>query len=345
MKHVEVQFNTRTYGVKSSTKELRRRYKQSEGFKRLLHAAAAAQLKGDPVTLKGSNPKATRALERAVCGVRRTMEIDTEGHAARQVYMMKRSKAWEEVHKASAVKAMKDTTPDTLGVMSVWVYSPTISHRAAARLVAKTAPDSIGMMLEDAAVIEFKENRSRTTDKRGDNTKTESAELTPWDEEAAEYNDAGELETPEQRNKREQDERKTKERQGIRIARERAAAEGREFIPPTNRREAPKPAPRFHEYIHAWERTTAPVPTPSTRELPEAPYYHATEEKMNKANRAEWERLSAERAAHQQRRADLRDDENEQLELADLDAELSPDDLEADMLPAWEAMERYAAAQ
>ena len=137
MKNVEVQFNTRTYGVKSSTKELRRRYRQSEGFKRLLHAAAAAQLRNRLVTLKGSNPKATRALERAVCGVRRTMELDTNGHAARTAYLMRAGKTWEEVHKASAVKAMKATTPDTLGVMSVWVYSPTISHRAAAELVSQ----------------------------------------------------------------------------------------------------------------------------------------------------------------------------------------------------------------
>jgi hypothetical protein len=345
MKHLQVQFNTRTYGVKSSTKELRRRYVQSEGFKRLLHAAAAAQLKGDPVTLKGSNPKATRALERAVCGVRRTMEIDTNGHAARPTYLMRDGRTWTEAHKASAVNAMKATTPDTLGVMSVWVYSPTISHRAAARLVARTAPESISTMLEDAAVIEFKENRARNTDKRGDNTQTESAELAPWEEEAAAYNDAGELETPAERQEREQNERKTKERQGIRIARERAAAEGRAFIPPTPRRVKVETAPQYHEYIHTWERTTAPAPAPVTRELPEAPYYHATEEKMQKANRAAWEILSDERVAHQQRRAVLSDDENEQLELAEFDAELSPDDLEADMLPAWEAMERYAAAR
>jgi hypothetical protein len=345
MKHVGVQFNTRTYGVKSSTKELRRRYKQSEGFKRLLHAAAAAQLKGDPVTLRGSNPKATRALERAVCGVRRTMEIDANGHAARPAYLMRNGKTWTEVHKASAVKAMKATTPDTLGVMSVWVYSPTISHRAAARLVARTAPECISTMLEEAATIEFKENRARNTDKRGDNAQTESAELAPWEEETAAYNDAGVLETPNERQEREKNERKTKEQQGIRIARERAAAEGHEFTPPSTRREAPKLAPMYHEYIHAWERTTAPAPAPVTKELPAAPYYHATKEKMQKANRAAWETLSDERAAHQQRRAVLDDDENEQLELAELDAELSPDDLEADMLPAWEAMERYAAAQ
>ena len=66
---------------------------------------------------------------------------------------------------------------------------------------------------------------------------------------------------------------------------------------------------------------------------------------MQKANRAAWETLSDERAAHQQRRAALDDDENEQLELAELDAELSPDDLEEGMLKPWEAMERYAAAQ
>lgn len=345
MNNISVQFNTKTVGVETSTKELRRRYRASEGFKRLLHAAAAAQLKGDLVTLKSSNSKATRALERAVCRVRRTMEVDTEGRAARSVYLMKRNKVWTEVHKAVAIHAMKATTPDTLAVMPVWVYSPTISHRAAARLVARTAPESITAILGEVENIEYRENRSRATDKRGDTAQTESAELTPWEEETAEYNDAGVLETPAERQEREQNDRNTKEQQGIRIARERAAAEGREFIPPTTRSEAPKPAPRFHEYIHAWERTLAPAPTPSTRELPEAPYYHATEGKMNKANRAAWETLSDERAAHQQRRTALDDDENEQLELADLDAELSPNDLEADMLPAWEAMERYAAAQ
>lgn len=345
MKHVQVQFNTRTHGVKTSTKELRRRYSQSQGFKRLLHAAAAAQLKGNPVTLKGSNPKATRALERAVCRVRRTMEIGTQGHAARTAYLMRDGRTWTEVHKASAVKAMKDTTPDTLGVMSVWVYSPTISHRAAAQLVARTAPESISSLLGEVETIEFKENRSRATDKRGDNDQTQSAELAPWEEETAEYNNAGELETPEQRHEREQNERTAKEKAGEKIARERADAEGRAFIPPTPRRAKAKPAPRFYEYIHTWERTPAPTPAQVALPLPEAPYYYATEEQMSRANRAEWETLSSEREAQQQRRAILSTDENEQLELADLDAELSPDDLEADMLPAWEAMERYAATQ
>lgn len=342
MKHISVQFNTRTHGVKSSTKALRRRYKQSESFKRLLQVAAAAQLHGDPVTLQGSNPKATRALERAVCRIRRTMELDPEGHAARVAYLMRQGKTWAEVHKASAVRAMTTTTPDTLAVMKVWTFSPTISHRAARKLERLTAPDSIGSLLEDAAVIEFKENRSRATDKRGDNAQTEAAELSPWEEETAEYNDAGKLETTAERHKREQSEREAKERRGVEIAKERAKAAGKVFIPPTPRRPQAKPAPRFYEYIHVWERAADPAPAPAAQPLPEAPYYYATEARMPAAAQAE---LSAERKAHQQRRALLDDDENEALELAELDAELSPDDLEAGMLPAWEALERFAAAQ
>lgn len=343
MKHVEVQFNTRTHGVKSSTKELRRRYVNSEGFKRLLHAAADAQLKNHRVTLRASNPKALRALERAVSGVRRTMELDTQGHAARPAYLMKGGKTWTEVHKASAVRAMKATTPDTLAVMKVWTFSPTISHRAAARLVAKTAPDSINSLLEDAAVIAFKEDRGRATDKRGDNAQTEAAELAPWEEEAAEYNDAGELETLAERQEREQREREAREKKGIRIARERARAAGKVFIPPTPRRTTPKPAPRFHEFIHVWERPQPPAPTPVAHELPAAPYYHATEAKMEKSAQEE---LSAERKAYRERRAELDDDENERLLCAELGESLADDeDLEAGMLEPWEAMERYAAAQ
>ena len=180
--------------VKSSRNVLRARCKKSPGFLRLLKLAASEQLKGNAPSLKASNPAAQRALEFAVCKLRQQTEIDTDGHAARLAYLMRNGKTWTEVHKASAVKAMKATTPDTLGVMSVWVYSPTISHRAAAELVKCTAPDSISSLLEDAAVIEFKENRARNTDKRGDNAQNESAGLAPWEEETAEYNDAGVLE-------------------------------------------------------------------------------------------------------------------------------------------------------
>ena len=179
MQHISVQFNTNTYGVKSSTKALRARCWKSPGFYRLLQAAAAAQLKGNPPTLQGSNPKATRALERAVCKIRRTMELDPEGHAARAAYLMRQGKAWGEVHKASAVRAMKTTTPDTLAVMKVWTFSESISHRAARKLERLTAPESISSLLDDAEVIAFKEDRSRSTDRRGDTAQTEGRELTP----------------------------------------------------------------------------------------------------------------------------------------------------------------------
>ena len=94
--------------------------------------------------------------------------------------------------------------------------------------------------------------------------------------------------------------------------------------------------------MHVWERPAAPVSEPVMQALPEAPYYHATEARMSAAAQAE---LSAEREAYQQRRAQLDDDENEQLELTDIDELLSTEDLESDMLEPWEAMERYAAAQ
>ena len=325
MKHVEVQFNTHTYGVKSSTEELRRRYKQSEGFKRLLHAAAAAQLKGDPVTLKGSNPKATRALERAVCGVRRTMEIDTEGHAARTAYLMRDGRTWTEVHKASAIRAMKATTPDTLAVMPVWVYSPTISWAAAAKLTAKTAPEQIIISPE---IVEFTETRER-----------ESAHPNPHEEERSAYNDAGELETPDERRERLQ-------REGVSTERKEAFEDAWRLLP---LRKADEPTPVLNRHPNAaWYEPskvtghTAPK-TAAVKELPAAPWYHATETQMNKEQQ---DILSAERKAHQERRAALDDDENERLLCAELGESLADDEnLEAEMLEPWEAMERYAAAQ
>ncbi len=350
MKNVEVQFNTRTVGVKTSTEELRRRWVKSPGFQRLLKKAANDKLRGRPVTLEASNPKALRALEQAVhkVGVREFEITLPEGIGARAVYLMKDGKAWTQCGKRAAVRAQKATTPDTLAVMPLWVYNPRISWAAARRLDARTAPESINSMLEEVAPVEFSENRSRDTDRRGDTAQTEGRELSPWEEEAAEYNDAGELETRAERDERKQEERQANEKQGVRIARERAAAAGKVFIPPTTRRTekaTPKPAPRYFEYIHVLERTI-PAPTPAvTHDLPAAPYYHATEDAMKKANRAEWEILCDEREAHQQRRAKLDRDENEQLELAELDDLLSPEDLEADMLEPWEAMERYAAAQ
>ena len=322
MKNLQVEFNTRTLGIKSSTEELRRRYRQSPGFQRLLKKAANDRLRGKAVTLKASNPKALRALESAVykVGVKEFEMTLPEGIGARAVYLMKDGKAWAQVGKRAAVRAQKATTPDTLAVMPLWIYHPRISWAAARRLDALTAPESVSSMLEDAAPVEFSENRSRDTDRRGDTAQTEGRELSPWEEESAEYNDAGELETRAERAEREQVGRRTP-------------------------KATPKPAPRYFEYMHVLERTT-PAPTPAvTHDLPAAPLYHATEDAMKKANRAEWEILSGERDAHQQRRAKLDDDHNEQLELADFDEFLSPEDLEADMLEPWEAMERYAAAQ
>ncbi len=347
MKNVQVEFNTRTFGIKSSTEELRRRWIKSPGFQRLLKKAANDKLRGRPVTLKASNQKALRALEQAVykVGVREFEITLPEGVGARAVYLMKDGKAWTQVGKRAAVKAQKATTPDTLAVMPLWVYSPRISWAAARRLDAKTAPESINSMLEEVAPVEFSENRSRDTDRRGDTAQTEGRELSPWEEESAEYNDAGELETRAERAEREQEEHEAKEKQGVRIARERAAAAGKVFIPPTPRR-TPKATPRYFEYMHVWERTQIPAPTPAvTPDLPAAPWYHATEDAMQKVNRAEWEILCDERDAHQQRRAALDDDHNEQLECAELDELLSGEDLEADMMEPWEAMERFAAAQ
>ncbi len=301
MKNLEVQFNTRTLGIDSSTKELRRRYRKSEGFKRLLQAVAAAQLRNRRVTLKASNAKALRALERAVCGVRRTMEVDIQGRAARQVYLMKDGKAWVQVKKSHAVRAMKATTPDTLAVMPVWVYSPDISWRAARKLDALTAPEDVYIAPE---VIEFSEPRER-----------ENAHPNQHEEDASSYNDAGVLETPSER-------------------RERRIHEGLS----TERREA---------WDDSWKplplKATVPERLPVTeKELPEAPYYQATEARMPREAQAE---LSGERTAYQKRRSELDIDHNEQLDFADIDELLSSGDLEADMLEPWEALERFSAAQ
>ena len=317
MNHVRVQFNTRTYGVKSSLEELRRRYRTNPGFKRLLHAAAYAQLKrGERVTLEASNPKALRALELAVCGVRRTMTISTLGEPTREVYLMREGKAWREVSHERALAELRRIGLDAITVMKVTVYDPAISSEDAAAMHAKHAPEAVEILPE---VAPFSEDRSRAADRptrtRHDEHKLEMRELTPWDEDAATYNDAGELETPEER-------------------RERLAKLG----PRQERRET---------FEDAWRplplKKTAPERPPKTvKPLPAAPWYYALEYKMAAEDQAT---LSAERRAYQQRRALLDDDENERLEFYDMDAELSPDDLEEGMLEPWEALENFAAAQ
>ena len=247
MKNVQVEFNTRTQGIKSSTKELRRRWVKSPGFQRLLKKVAYDRLRGEPVTLKASNPKALRALERAVykLGVRE-FELPTNGHAARQVYLMRQGKAWSEVHKASAVRAMRETTPDTLAVMPLWVYSPSISWRAAAKLDAKTAPEPVYLAPE---TVEFSENRE-----------SESAHPNIFEEDASSYNDAGELETPSER-------------------RERLEREGVSLAHPERFEDAWRPLPLKK---HAPAR--API---AKKDLPAAPYYYATEAQMDKETQAE----------------------------------------------------------
>ena len=317
MNHVRVQFNTRTHGVKSSLDELRRRYRTNPGFKRLLLAAAYAQLRrGEQATLSASNPKALRALMLAVCGVRRTMELDTLGEPTRDVYLMQEKKGWREASRERATAELKRISLDAITVMRVTVFEPTLSWQDAAALDAQHAPETPEILPE---VAPFSEDRSRAADRptrtRHDEHKLEMRELTPWDEDAATYNDAGELETPDERSER--------------LAKLGASRERRETF-----EDAWRPLPL---------KTTAPERPPKTEKpLPAAPYYYAAEYKMAAEDQAT---LSAERRAHRQRRALLDDDENERLELADLDAELSPDDLEEGMLEPWEALENFAAAQ
>lgn len=302
MQHIKVQFNTRTHGVKSSLTELRRRYRKNPGFARLLKAAAYAQLRrGEQVTLSASNPKALRALTLAVCGVRRTMELDTLGAPTRDVYLMQEKKGWREASPERATAELKRISLDAITVMKVTVYDPALSWGDAAALDAQHAPETVYIADE---TLPFSEPRDRT-----------SAHPNPFEEDASTYNDGGELETPAER-------------------RERLATRG----PRRERRET---------FEDAWRplplRKIAPERPPKTEKpLPAAPYYYAAETKMAPEDQAA---LSAERHAHQQRRALLDDDENERLELYDLDAELSPDDLEEGMLEPWEALETFAAVQ
>ncbi len=305
MKHIQVQFNTRARTVKTARAELRARCRKSPGFLRLLRLAANEQLKGNRPKLKASNRAALCALEYAVCKLRQQNEISlSEGVAARPAYLMKmkreNGRAWTEVHKATAVNAMKRTTADTLAVMPVWVYSPTISHRAAAKLDKLTAPELVTL---EEAPLEYRENRE-----------SESAHPNPFTEDASTFNDAGELETPTERR-----ERLTREHKSPRVHRE-------------TWEDADAPLPLLPKVVR-------PARSPARR-LPAAPWYCATEEKMDKAAYAV---LTAEREAYQERRAELDADEREQLEHTEFDECLAPEDLEQDMLEPWEALERYVA--
>lgn len=206
MKNTQVQFSTRARTVKSARNELRARCRKSPGFLRLLRLAANEQLKGRAPTLSASNRAALRALEYAVCKLRQQNEIGlSEGVAARPAYLMRKKtdnskrRPWMEVHKATAVHAMQETTLDTLAVMPVWVYSPTISHRAARKLEALTAPELVTV---EEAPLEYRENRE-----------SESAHPNPFTEDASTYNDAGELETPTERRERLTREQKTPRRE------------------------------------------------------------------------------------------------------------------------------------
>ena len=323
MKHVQVEFNTRTQGIKSSTKELRRRWVKSPGFQRLLKKAAHDKLRGQPVTLRASNKRAQRALELAVYKVGVSeFELPTMGHASRQVYLMRRGKAWGEVHKAVAVKAMRETTPDTLAVMPLWVYSPNISWRAAAKLDARTAPETVYLAPE---TVEFSENRER-----------ESAHPNIFEEDASSYNDAGELETPTERRER-------LEREGISLARPERFEDAWRPLPLKKTREAAifKRNPNAAWYEPSEVIGFATPEKVQVKPLPAAPYYYATEAQMDKETQAE---LSAERKAQRERRALLADDEAERLLCAELGEALADDeDLEAEMLEPWEVWEHYTA--
>ena len=152
----------------------------------LLLAAAYAQLRrGERVTLSASNPKALRALERAVCGVRRTMELDTLGEPTRDVYLMQEKKGWREASRERATAELKRISLDAITVMKVTVHDPALSWQDAAALDARHAPETVYVTDEVAPVSE---PRERT-----------SAHPNMFEEDASRYNDAGELETPAER--------------------------------------------------------------------------------------------------------------------------------------------------
>lgn len=316
MRHVEIEFSTRARTVKSARDELRARCKKSPSFLRLLRKAAAEQLKGNRPELSASNPAAQRGLEYAVCKLRQQTEIHVpEGIAARPAYLMREEtehgRSWTEVSKRRAVFAMKQTTPDTLAVSKVWVYSPTISHRAARKLDRWTAPETVKL---EEKILQWEDTRQIQSEH--------------FRSDAGIYNNAGEL-----------------------VFTEYVDGEPRRYtLTEKNERVwIKKPSQQPHEpRLETWEEADAPLPLlpkvdraapVPARQLPAAPFYHASQVRMSKEDYAV---LAAERTAYQEYRADVDADEAERLAFADLDEALSPEDLEEGMLEPWEALERYA---
>jgi len=281
-----VDFITRAETVKRARDELRERCRKSPGFLRLLRKAAAEQLKGARPVLTASTPAATRALEYAVCKLRMQTEVNVpEGVAARPVYLMREEtehgRPWTEVSKRRAVFAMKQTTPDTLAVSKVWVYSPTISHRAARKLDALTAPEEVTI---DDHILTWEDTRQ-----------IESAHFT---DDRGVYDDAGNLVHPDDAG--EQEER------------------------PETWEEAWRPLPLK-------EKVARRAPTPA-REVPEAPFYHATQTQTPR-----WAQLlmDAEQDAHKERKEELaRDDEEAAADGAESILELLREQLGEETRPA-----------
>ena len=282
--------------IKAATRELRARCRKSEGFYNLLKLGAARHLKGQPVEYISNNPKAERALKNAIAGIART-EIPHIGNGPyRTIYQTRGERGiWHEIPKATADEIRKETTADSIAVREVIVYSSKISHKHAAQLDRQTRPQFARHVTEWHDPI--------------DNRESQSAHAGLYDE-RLEYNDAGELETPQERQKR----------------LEQWAKE---------RRETWDDAERHISYY----LTKTPEEKPERRiiRLPAAPEYHASPNKLSpEAKRANT--IRAEEKEHRQMK--LNTDAAEVTHYAEIDELLSEENLEENMLSAADALKR-----
>lgn len=295
---IRVQFNTSSRGINSSLRELRRRCRQSPGFYRLLKLAAYRTLRGEPVDLGASNPKAERALRLAVAGISRS-EYQTPmlGKSFRVVYERRDGKEWLEVSKATADAERAHTTTDSLAIREVIAYSSKITWTHAEMLERKTRPQIIHYAPEWS---EYRENRE-----------AESAHSNPLNEEHLSYNDAGKLETPEERAER--------------IAQTAKAPRVETWL------DAELPLSYF------LKATPAPRPEPRRIELPAAPFYYSSTDKIKGAAAIMHD---GESEARRLNRLELDTDDAEVKAHAEMDEFLAEENLEEGMITPAQALAR-----
>lgn len=303
---LRVRFNTQTDTINGSLEELRNRARKSPAFLRLLKLAAYGSMTKRPVLLSASNRPAMRALRIALAGVsRNTCQVPTLGKSYRTVYEMNDGRAWREVSKQRADEVRNKTTPDSLAVREVIAYHPKITWGHAALLDRKTHGE-IHAAIRDVINTQRADSLSRWQEARERNARNGDGAHAGSSDEYLEYNDAGELETPEERT----------QRLTARLPRETWENAER----------------HISAYLTKTPEAKAP---PRVIELAAAPFYQSSADKVKGAAAII---RDAEQEAQRLNRLELDTDAAEVESYSDLDEFLAQEDLEHGMRTPAEAL-------